>query len=162
LAKLRAPFEATTHFQLATKIKAGNVERLPSQYSEDLWKVIQRMLTQDANLRPSASELLNLPQLQVRTKTSDSKELYEQLKKRETDLAKKEKEVRDLEELVKTRQEEIKKREEKLRMRETRILENQENIRQALQTNGSSSASMLTSGGPPGGPIEKGGVPASI
>jgi len=61
LATLRAPFEATTHYQLATKIKAGKIEKLPPQYSEDLWNLIQRMLTQEVSQRPSASDLLKLP-----------------------------------------------------------------------------------------------------
>ena len=30
LSALRAPFEATTHLQLATKIRAGKLERIPS------------------------------------------------------------------------------------------------------------------------------------
>ena len=44
LAALRAPFEATTHLQLATKIKSGKVDRLPSQYSDQLMATILCML----------------------------------------------------------------------------------------------------------------------
>ena len=40
LAALRAPFEATTHLQLATKIKSGHIDRLPAQYSDALMDII--------------------------------------------------------------------------------------------------------------------------
>ncbi|MFO0003076.1 MAG: protein kinase domain-containing protein, partial [bacterium] len=36
IAALRAPFEATTHLQLAVKIKDGKVERIPKTYSDEL------------------------------------------------------------------------------------------------------------------------------
>lgn len=45
LAALRAPFEATTHLQLATKIRAGKLDRIPSQYSDELMGIIKEMLS---------------------------------------------------------------------------------------------------------------------
>lgn len=47
LAALRAPFEATNQIQLAMKIKSGKIERIPSQYSDELFKVIQLMMHLD-------------------------------------------------------------------------------------------------------------------
>jgi NIMA (never in mitosis gene a)-related kinase 2 len=44
VAALRAPFEATTHLQLATKIKAGKLDRIPRCYSDELMSCIQAML----------------------------------------------------------------------------------------------------------------------
>lgn len=44
VAALRAPFEATTHYQLAMKIKAGKLERIPRCYSDELMQCIQAML----------------------------------------------------------------------------------------------------------------------
>lgn len=44
VAALRAPFEATTHYQLAMKIKSGKLDRIPSQYTDDLWNVITSMI----------------------------------------------------------------------------------------------------------------------
>ena len=55
---LRAPFEATTHYQLAQKIKAGKIDRIPKIYSEELWKFIMTMITQDPTNRPSVDDLL--------------------------------------------------------------------------------------------------------
>lgn len=60
IAALHAPFEATTHYQLAMKIKAGKMEKLPSIYSEQLWKVIQWMLQQESTKRPSCEDLLSI------------------------------------------------------------------------------------------------------
>ena len=36
VAALRAPFEATTHYQLAVKIRAGKLDRIPAHYSDEL------------------------------------------------------------------------------------------------------------------------------
>lgn len=44
VAALRAPFEATTHYQLAMKIKSGKLDRIPAIYSDDLMNVIRRMI----------------------------------------------------------------------------------------------------------------------
>jgi NIMA (never in mitosis gene a)-related kinase len=44
IAALRAPFEATTHLQLAVKIKDGKVERIPKTYSDELHQFILCML----------------------------------------------------------------------------------------------------------------------
>jgi len=57
LAALRAPFEATTHYQLAMKIKSGKLDRIPSMYTDDLWNVITSMIKQDPDRRPSVDEL---------------------------------------------------------------------------------------------------------
>ena len=58
IAALRAPFEATTHYQLAMKIKSGKLDRIPSLYSDDLMTVIQSMIQQDPDRRPSVDDLL--------------------------------------------------------------------------------------------------------
>jgi len=44
IAALRAPFEATNQIQLARKIKDGVVEKIPAKYSDELFRLIQRML----------------------------------------------------------------------------------------------------------------------
>lgn len=40
VSALRAPFEATNQIQLAMKIKSGKIDRIPSKYSEELFRVI--------------------------------------------------------------------------------------------------------------------------
>lgn len=44
IAALRAPFEATTHYNLAIKIKSGKLDRIPSMYSDELMNVIKSMI----------------------------------------------------------------------------------------------------------------------
>ena len=68
LAALRAPFEATTHYQLAMKIKSGKLDRIPNEYTEDLWGVILSMIKQDPDKRPSVDELQSHSQIQIRLK----------------------------------------------------------------------------------------------
>lgn len=45
IAALRPPFRANSHITLAKTINTGKYERIPQMYSEELWKVIQRMIT---------------------------------------------------------------------------------------------------------------------
>lgn len=93
LAALRAPFEATTHLQLANKIRAGNLARIPAQYTDELMKVIRIMLEQKAEKRPSVQDLLGHEQIQVRVLEKKYKDKYTYLKKKEQEIAKREKEL---------------------------------------------------------------------
>ena len=43
------------------KIKAGVIERIPSEYSEELMRVIRWMLKVDTKQRANVEDLLNLP-----------------------------------------------------------------------------------------------------
>ena len=47
MSSLRAPFEATNQIQLAQKIKLGKFERIPANYSDELFKVINWMMSID-------------------------------------------------------------------------------------------------------------------
>jgi NIMA (never in mitosis gene a)-related kinase len=40
MAALRPPFKANSHLSLAMKIKAGKYDRIPQNYSDELWKTI--------------------------------------------------------------------------------------------------------------------------
>ena len=91
LSALRAPFEATTHLQLANKIRSGNLDRIPSQYSDDLMKIIRVMLEQKADKRPNVSDLLAHEQVQVRILEKKYKDKYAYLKKKEYEIQKREK-----------------------------------------------------------------------
>ncbi|XP_047489588.1 serine/threonine-protein kinase Nek4-like [Penaeus chinensis] len=54
LCALHPPFQATTHKQLAAKIRDGRYERIPIQYSNDLHEMIGLLLTYEDFLRPHA------------------------------------------------------------------------------------------------------------
>lgn len=86
LASLRPPFAATTHLQLAARIKAGNFERLPLRYSEDLQQLVTWMLTLHPDLRPSVDELLAHPMVALRLREKKVKDQWAELKKRQEEL----------------------------------------------------------------------------
>jgi 2-hydroxy-3-keto-5-methylthiopentenyl-1-phosphate phosphatase len=44
--------------QLSKKIKSGHLDRIPSQYTDELMKVIREMISLDPHMRPSAEKLL--------------------------------------------------------------------------------------------------------
>ena len=48
IVSLRAPFEATNKVQLAQKIKSGQVETIPKQYSSELFEVLKQMISVSA------------------------------------------------------------------------------------------------------------------
>ena len=102
VAALRAPFEATTHYQLAMKIKAGRLDRIPAQYSDELMGFITAMLSQDPEQRPGTHELLQHDYVAIRIQESKQKEKYLRLKRKETDLAQKMEQLKKKEEAMET------------------------------------------------------------
>uniref|UniRef100_A0A2P2I8F8 non-specific serine/threonine protein kinase n=1 Tax=Hirondellea gigas TaxID=1518452 RepID=A0A2P2I8F8_9CRUS len=58
LCALQPPFQASSHKQLACKIRAAKYDRIPDQYSTELWEVIQLLLTHEDFLRPTALMIL--------------------------------------------------------------------------------------------------------
>lgn len=117
-ASLRAPFEATTHYALAKKIKSGQLDRIPSTYTDDLMNVIQSMIQQDPEKRPSADDILQHPQISVRSKDKKHKEYYANLKKKEGELEKKEKVIKEKYEDNIKKLKELKEKEERLQLLE--------------------------------------------
>jgi serine/threonine protein kinase len=89
MAALRPPFKAQNHLSLAMKIKAGKYDRIPSQYSEDLWQTIQWMLSLNQESRASVEDLILLPRVQQilpvnsKLRSSTESEKAKQLKQRE-------------------------------------------------------------------------------
>jgi len=45
MAALRPPFKAQSHLSLAIKIKAGKYDRIPANYSDELWEMIKWMVS---------------------------------------------------------------------------------------------------------------------
>jgi NIMA (never in mitosis gene a)-related kinase 2 len=66
LCALRPPFRANNHFNLANTINSGKFERIPKIYSDELWVVIQHMITVNPDYRCSIDELHNLPIIKER------------------------------------------------------------------------------------------------
>ncbi|KAG7161196.1 serine/threonine-protein kinase Nek2-like [Homarus americanus] len=59
LCALHPPFQATTHKQLAAKIREARYERIPIQYSSALQEVLGLLLTYEDFLRPTALMVLH-------------------------------------------------------------------------------------------------------
>jgi NIMA (never in mitosis gene a)-related kinase len=60
MAALRPPFKAQNHLSLAMKIKAGKYDRIPSNYSEELWEAIKWMLSLSQDTRASVDDLIKM------------------------------------------------------------------------------------------------------
>ena len=99
MAALRPPFKAQSHLSLALKIKAGKYDRIPSQYSEDLWQTIQWMLSLSQENRASVEDLIKLPKVQQilpacsKLRSSAESEKLKLLIQKEKSLAEKEQEL---------------------------------------------------------------------
>ena len=154
LAALRAPFEATTHYQLAMKIKSGKLDRIPSVYTDDLWNVITSMIKQDPDRRPSVDELQSHSQIQVRVKEMKLKQHRELLKRKEYELQKRLHALKDKEQEVARRSQELKDKEERLKALEKQLDEQEEeqkrskeNVRTSFQLNENSESVASCEGG---------------
>jgi NIMA (never in mitosis gene a)-related kinase len=89
IAALRPPFEAQNELKLAMKINTGNFDRLPLRYSEELQRVVQWMIKLNPVQRPTATDLLNVPQISLRIKEQKLKDSYNSLRRKEEELSKK-------------------------------------------------------------------------
>ena len=119
MASLSPPFRAKTHAELAQKIHAGQTDRIPLRYSEELQRVVSWMLAVDYNIRPNVSEILNLPQISLRVRERRTRDDTQRLKDMESKIKEREDKVqKEAEELKRWEQEIIRK--EQL-MREKRI-----------------------------------------
>ena len=114
-AALSPPFEAKTAPALAVKIRAGNFEKIPSKYSDEVWRVIIWMINVDSALRPSVDDLLNLPQVSLRLREKKLRENSNSMKKKEEELKKREVDVAALEEQNRLKRIELEERERRLR-----------------------------------------------
>lgn len=132
LAALRAPFEAKTLNELRTKIKSGRIERLPSQYSDELFIVIQKMMDLDDQRRPSVNDLMVHPKIcfmlrnmhlgdmrqNIGRKQQQLKEMEKTLKEKEKQMEKLTKEIEEKENFLNNWETQLKQRKEKLTQKE--------------------------------------------
>ena len=74
LAALAPPFKAQNHLALATKIRAGVFDRIPSRYSDELQRVIRSMIQVDQHRRPSVEAILRHPRIAARIQAEKDRE----------------------------------------------------------------------------------------
>ncbi|OMJ69067.1 hypothetical protein SteCoe_33320 [Stentor coeruleus] len=118
MTTLNPPFQAKSQAELAHKINLGQTERIPIKYSEDLQRVISWMMAVDYNLRPTVTDILNLPQVTMRIKERQAKDSIQQLKDLEVKLKEREDNAKMEKEKLIKREEEIVRREKRIRDRQ--------------------------------------------
>ena len=79
------------------KIKSGKIDRIPSSYSDELFRVISWMMSLDKDKRPSVEDLMVHPQICYRLRDRKLKEMTTNIKRKEDDLLKREKVLKDKE-----------------------------------------------------------------
>ena len=118
LCALRLPFEAATQHDLDQKILDGSFARLPGRVSQELQRCVEWMLKSQPSSRPSARDLLGVPQVAVRIRSRKLRDGYSALRRGVQDLENGLHECRKKEELVNAREERLRAWEEDLRARE--------------------------------------------
>ena len=61
MASLKMPFRGTSMQMLYNNVMKGNIENIPSRYSNELMDIIKLILTKNPKKRPSAEDLLKNP-----------------------------------------------------------------------------------------------------
>eukprot|EP01116_Phalansterium_solitarium_P000805 TRINITY_DN10662_c0_g1_i1.p1 TRINITY_DN10662_c0_g1~~TRINITY_DN10662_c0_g1_i1.p1 ORF type:complete len:407 (+),score=88.38 TRINITY_DN10662_c0_g1_i1:112-1332(+) len=117
MAALYPPFEAPNQYLLSKKIKEGKFARIPKNYSDDLQKVIERMVNVNRTKRADIEELLATPQVAIRTRERKITQHYNSLKKKEEELRKREMELDDRERIIAAREQMVAAREADLSQR---------------------------------------------
>lgn len=80
------------------KIKAGKMERIPSQYSDELYKIIQSMMEIDHLKRPNVEDLMQHPKISKVIKELAFKDVCSGIKRKEADLQKRDEDLKIREE----------------------------------------------------------------
>ncbi|CDW71297.1 serine threonine-protein kinase nek2 [Stylonychia lemnae] len=114
LAALKTPFEATNQIQLAMKIKEGKINRIPQQYSDELFRVIQQMMTQNFEKRPSVDDLMMHPQISKNIKENFIKDKISSVKREEEKIMSNEKYVKQKEQEILEKLRELEEEEKRL------------------------------------------------
>jgi serine/threonine protein kinase len=128
ISSLTPPFEASNHLSLANKIKLGKFDRIPTRYSEELFRIINWMLNVEPSKRPTLADLINIPNVSLRLRERRLKDniakykyLEEMHKLKENELQSKEKNLKEFENL-------LKERELKLEAKEKYLIEKERNM----------------------------------
>jgi len=86
LCQLSPPFNAKTHWSLIDKIKSGQYQPIPKQYSQELRTVIDMCLRVDPRKRPDTAELLEMDVFKLMRKERELVLFHRQLQSLEGQL----------------------------------------------------------------------------
>ena len=126
LATLHPPFEATTHLNLARKIKSGKVDPIPNFYSPKLNEVINLLMNLDPDKRPNIREIIEISEISLRIKEKKIKENIKKLKRMENMLKIRELNNKEKEEALMIKEKYLNEREKNINQREEYIKNKEE------------------------------------
>lgn len=107
------------------KIKSGKIERIPSVYSDDLFRMIQAMMHLEKEKRPSVEDLMSHPKISKIIKEHDVQNYIVNQKRKEEDLLKKEKAVKEREVEIEKKLKEVEEKEKQLADLEAKLIARQ-------------------------------------
>ena len=122
MAALHPPFQAKSHAELAGKINKGQIEPLPSRYSDDLKRLVSWMMALDPSQRPNVIDILSLTHIVAKISPKQGKDEATRLKELEQRLIEKEEKLRLEEQDLRRREEDLLKRERKVKELEEKFL----------------------------------------
>ena len=141
LAEFRPPFQAKNQIQLGIKIKSGKIERINKRYSNELWKCICYMMNTNYEKRPSACDLMKIPEIKIRIKEEEVNELFknviiykEKLKNKEIELDRREKELDDREKKLDEMEKNNLFKENELNEKEKNLVELEKKLKMSTST----------------------------
>lgn len=100
LCALAPPFNATSQAELTVKIKSGHVPSLPNGYSPELNHVVRSMLALSPRKRPTARQLLEVPQVKLQLRVLEMTKFNQRLRERELAVAAREESLNEREALL--------------------------------------------------------------
>ena len=86
LCTTKPPFDAKSHFELITKIKAGRFEPIGSTYSPELASVISSCLKTNPRLRPVTKQLIHMPVVRMMRKEREMVEVGSRMHAKEQEM----------------------------------------------------------------------------
>eukprot|EP00842_Homolaphlyctis_polyrhiza_P007023 jgi/Hompol1/90/HPOL_005220-RA len=107
LCALEPPFQANTQQALTAKIKAGKTAALPSQYGQELRRVIQAMLTVDHEKRPSTQDMLAIDRIKLSIREQHVANSLAEIKRREEELNQRQADLDERERWIANREREL-------------------------------------------------------
>jgi hypothetical protein len=143
MCALVPPFEATNQLALAVKINAGKFSRIPSKFSENLYRTVRWMIQVDPSKRPNVEDLERIPALRPYTSEAAlmvrEHQLAQKYANRVRDAGAKEDSLRRREESVRAREAELAAKERALDDRERALVMRERAVSERLR--GASGAS---------------------
>ena len=78
LCTLQPPFTGSTLKEIADAVYKCEYEQIPNVYSDELRKLIKKMLQKDPSKRPNINKIVRYPFIEERAKQILGDELYEE------------------------------------------------------------------------------------